>query len=245
MVPRACRLQQVHDLGGVQVQPPGEGQGLRGGFGEIGEPVVEDELGPGAVAGRAQPGGGTPERAEDRGQHVPNVRRAAGQDDQLAGLGRALAAGDRSIDEHDLARVGDAGEPGRPFGSDGGHLHPYRPRTRGQQSVRPGGGLLGGGPVGQHGDDDRGAPDGLRRAARHDRAVRGEGLGAADGAVPHAYAEAAAGQVGGHRSAHAPGAEERDGWCGGRDGGHVVSLLSGRTAVSLVPGGVSRRHPAG
>ena len=52
MVPERCRLQQVHDFGGVQVQPPGEGQGLRGGFGEIGEPVVEDELGPGAVAGR-------------------------------------------------------------------------------------------------------------------------------------------------------------------------------------------------
>src|SRR5689334_1201843 len=121
-----------------------------------------------------------------------------------------------------IPRVGDAGEPGRPVGSDGGHLHPYRPRSRLQQAVRPGGGLLGGGPVGQHGDDDRGAPDGFRGAVGHDGAVRGEGCGAAAGAVPHAYGEAATGQVGGHRGAHAAGAEERDGWCGGRDGGHVV-----------------------
>jgi len=37
------RLQQVHDRGRVQAELAGEGEGFRGGFGEVGEPVVEDQ----------------------------------------------------------------------------------------------------------------------------------------------------------------------------------------------------------
>jgi hypothetical protein len=105
---------------------------------------------------------------------------------------------------------GEAGQPGRPLDPDGAHLHPDHPRRRGQEAIGPGGSLFGGGSVGQHRDDDRGAADGLRRAGRHDRAVGRQGRRPAAGTVPYPHVDATAGQVGGHRAAHPPGAEESD-----------------------------------
>ena len=119
--------------------------------------------------------GVAPEHAEHRRQDVPGLAGAAGQDDKLPGPGRALAAGDRGVDEHRAAVVGDAGEPGGPLDADGAHLHPDDPGTGGQQAAGTGGGLFGGGSVGQHRDDDRGTPDRFRRAGRHDRAVGRQG----------------------------------------------------------------------
>src|SRR6516165_2910098 len=40
------RLQQVHDRRGIQAELAGEGERLRGRLGEVGEPVVEDQLSP-------------------------------------------------------------------------------------------------------------------------------------------------------------------------------------------------------
>jgi hypothetical protein len=56
------------------------------------------------------------------------------------------------------------------------------------------------GPVGQHGDEDSCAPDGVGRAGRRGRAVFDEGSSLAGGTVPRADGEAGAGQVDGHRA---------------------------------------------
>ena len=52
--------------------------------------------------------------------------------------------------------------------------------------------------------------DRVRRAGRHGGPDLGEGGGPAGRAIPGPHAEAGPGQVGGHRAAHPPGAQERD-----------------------------------
>ncbi len=128
---RRVQRTALDDLGqpvGVDAHSVGQFERLGHALDKDGHIGIDDQLHPAALARLTQPHGLAADRGERRTHDRLRPERAGGQDEQLAGLGRALAARHRSVHEQhvgpELAQS--SGDLGRGGHADRAHLRPHR-----------------------------------------------------------------------------------------------------------------------
>jgi hypothetical protein len=132
-------------------------------------------------------------------------------------------------------RGGSVDEPLRPLNPDGGQLDPDE--TRGMSSLPSGprSAWVGGGAVGQHGDQDPGTPDGIGRAGRHGRAPFDEDGSLAGGAVPGPHGETARARLAAMGAPIRPVPWKAPTWVPGRSWRPAGTDVTGWVMVMVTP----------